>query len=69
MLTQIYASLGHNELTHTTYYAFEATNRCIYLRHWQVITLTPYMMLPLFATRFADYAGGILVSFTQPRLF
>ena len=23
------------------------------------ITLTPYMVLPLFATRFADYAGGI----------
>ena len=28
-----------------------------------VITLTPYMVLPLFATRFADYAGGIRVSF------
>ena len=27
------------------------------------ITLTPYMALPLFATRFADYAGGIRVSF------
>ena len=27
------------------------------------ITLTPYMVLPLFATRFADYAGGIRVSF------
>ena len=26
-------------------------------------TLTPYMVLPLFATRFADYAGGIRVSF------
>ena len=36
--------------------------------HW-AITLTPYMMLPLFATRFADYAGGIWVSFIQPRLF
>ena len=33
------------------------------------ITLTPYMVLPLFATRFADYAGGIKVSFIQPRLF
>ena len=33
------------------------------------ITLTPYMVLPLFATRFADYAGGIRVSFIQPRLF
>ena len=32
-------------------------------------TLTPYMMLPLFATRFADYAGGIRVSFIQTRLF
>ena len=32
------------------------------------ITLTPYMVLPLFATRFADYAGGIRVSFIQPRL-
>ena len=29
----------------------------------------PYMVLPLFATRFADYAGGIRVSFIQPRLF
>ena len=28
-----------------------------------VITLTPYMVLPLFATRFADHAGGIRVSF------
>ena len=27
------------------------------------ITLTPYMVSPLFATRFADYAGGIRVSF------
>ena len=34
-----------------------------------VITQTPYMVLPLFATRFADYAGGIRVSFIQPRLF
>ena len=28
-----------------------------------IITLTPYMVLPLFATRFADYAGGIRISF------
>ena len=35
----------------------------------QLITLTPYMVLPLFATRFADYAGGIRVSFIQPCLF
>ena len=34
-----------------------------------LITLTPYMVLPIFATRFADYAGGIRVSFIQPRLF
>ena len=27
------------------------------------ITLTPYMVFPLFATMFAAYAGGILVSF------
>ena len=33
------------------------------------ITLTPYMVLSLFATRFADYAGGIRVSFIQPRPF
>ena len=33
------------------------------------ITLTPYMVLPLFAIRFAGYAGGIRVSFMQPRLF
>ena len=33
------------------------------------ITLTLYMVLPLFATRFADYAGDIRVSFIQPRLF
>ena len=34
-----------------------------------IITLTPYMVLPRFATRFAEYTGGIRVSFTQPRLF
>ena len=34
-----------------------------------IITLTLYMVLPLFATRFADYAGGIRVAFIQPRLF
>ena len=28
----------------------------------------PYMVLPLFATRFADYAGGIRVSFIQSHL-
>ena len=33
------------------------------------ITLTPYVVLQLFATRFAAYAGGILVSFIQPHLF
>ena len=33
------------------------------------ITINPYMVLPLFATRFADYAEGIRVSFLQPRLF
>ena len=33
------------------------------------ITLTLYMVFPLFASRFAAYAGGILVSFIQPRLF
>ena len=33
------------------------------------ITLTPHMVLPLFATRFAEYAGGIRVSFIQQRLF
>ena len=33
------------------------------------ITPTPYMVLPLFAARFADCAGGIQVSFIQPRLF
>ena len=31
--------------------------------------LTLYMVLPLFATRLADYAGGIPVCFMQPRLF
>ena len=37
-----------------------------FLRYWPFvrgITLTPYMVLPLFATRFADYAGGIRVPF------
>ena len=34
-----------------------------------LITLTPYMVLQLFATRFAAYAGGIRVSFIQPCLF
>ena len=33
------------------------------------ITLTPFMVLQLFATRFAAYAGGIRVSFIQPCLF
>ena len=33
-----------------------------------IITLTLYMVLPLFVTRFADYAGGIRLSFIQPRL-
>ena len=33
------------------------------------ITPTPYMVLPLFVTSFAAYAGGIRVSFIQPRLF
>ena len=37
-----------------------------YLRN--IITLTPYMVLPLFATRFADCAGGIRVSFIEPHL-
>ena len=36
---------------------------------WSSITLTLYMVLPVFATRFADYAGGIRFSFIQPRLF
>ena len=35
----------------------------------QSITPTPYMVLPIFATGFAAYAGGIRVSFIQPRLF
>ena len=30
------------------------------------ITLTPYMVLPLFAIRFTAYAGGIRVSFIHP---
>ena len=34
-----------------------------------IITSTPYMVLPLFATRFAAYAGGIRVSFMHTRLF
>ena len=33
------------------------------------ITLTPYMVFPLFPTRFAAYAGGIIVSFIQPHIF
>ena len=37
-----------------------STDNAAYI--WQ-ITLTPYIVLPLFATRFADYAGGIRVSF------
>ena len=42
--------------------------QCTALNKNFVITLTPYMVLPLLATRFADYAGGIRVSFIQPRL-
>ena len=34
-----------------------------YSNNQLTITRTPYMVLPLFATRFADYAGGIRVSF------
>ena len=33
------------------------------------IMLTPYMVLQLFATTFADYAGDIQVFFIQPCLF
>ena len=40
-----------------------------HLRSVAWITLTLYMVLQLFSTRFADYAGGIRVSFIQPRLF
>ena len=38
-----------------------------YMRHSRsaLITLTPYMVLPLFATRFAAHAGGTRVSFIQ----
>ena len=32
-----------------------------------LIPQTLYMVLPSFATRFALYAGGIQVSFTQPQ--
>ena len=34
-----------------------------------LITPTPYIVFPLFATRFAAYTGGIRISFIQPRLF
>ena len=39
------------------------------LTFWLPITLTPYMVLLLFSSRFADYAGGIRVSIIQARLF
>ena len=47
---------------------FNAGQGTYYTRGYTVcfiasIALTPYMVLPLFATRFADYAGGIRVSF------
>ena len=48
------------------------TQRKLYLvinLDWLANYANPYMVLPLFATRFADYAGGIRVSFIQPRLF
>ena len=38
-------------------------------QYWLLITPTPYMVLPLFATGFAAHAGGIRVSLIQPRLF
>ena len=41
----------------------------VFISQLCLITLTPYMVLLLFATRFADYAGGIWVPFIQPRLF
>ena len=39
------------------------------VQYTSTITLTPYIVLPLFATRFADYAGGIRVPFIQPHVF
>ena len=41
----------------------------IFLLNQFPITLTPYMVLSLFSTRFAANAGGTRVSFIQPRLF
>ena len=45
------------------------TNPSIWWFVSEPIKLTPYMVLPLFATRFADYAGVFRVSFIQPPLF
>ena len=47
-------------------------NWIVYIHNYLIhrsITPTPYMVLPLIATWFAAYAGGIRVSFIQPRLF
>ena len=41
----------------------DAEARAAVIQYLPTITLTPYIVLPLFATRFADYAGGIRVSF------
>ena len=68
---------GHKTLINVQYGGFVYKNPNDNNARWPyiqsnthtLITLTPYMVLPLFATRFADYAGGIRVSFIQPRLF
>ena len=57
------------KLTSNTLTSNEWTVAVLYTYTLRRITPTPYMILPLFATRFAAYAGGIRVSFIQPRLF
>ena len=70
-LKRVSICLRDNHVNSTTQHG-DVTKWKPFPRYWPFvlrITLTPYMVLPLFATRFADYAGGIRASFIQPRRF
>ena len=69
-LCRIYASMNKVSIGSDNYLSPDRRQTIIWTKASLLsITLTPYMVLPLFATRFADYAGGIRGSFIQPRLF
>ena len=60
---------SYNDIAKIGFFIVHLTHRYNPRLYLDVITLNPYMALPLFTTRFAGYAGGIRVSFIQPRLF